>query len=213
VASEELPNWYELVTGPDLGQGDVFDDCPIIRMPTELAYPTEDGTQLDAEVECQDVILLTQSCDLVAGQKGGMAFVTLCPLWSLSEVSAHNSVMGSSYGREMCRRGNMAGFHMLASCDIPNHKREIGVVSFRESVSLPINFLRSFAEQTGERRRLRSPYREHLAQAFARYYMRVGLPVDIPAFGTPEDERRAIHRLEALDPESRQRVIQAVGEG
>ena len=30
--------------------------------------------------------------------------------------------------------------------------------------------------------RLLSPYREHLAQALARFYMRVGLPVDIPAF-------------------------------
>jgi len=26
------------------------------------------------------------------------------------------------------------------------------------------------------------PYREHLAQAFARFFMRVGLPVDISPF-------------------------------
>jgi hypothetical protein len=26
------------------------------------------------------------------------------------------------------------------------------------------------------------PYREHLSQAFARFFMRVGLPVDIPPF-------------------------------
>jgi hypothetical protein len=26
------------------------------------------------------------------------------------------------------------------------------------------------------------PYREHLSQAFARYFMRVGLPSDIPSF-------------------------------
>jgi len=30
--------------------------------------------------------------------------------------------------------------------------------------------------------RLLSPYREHLSQAFARFFMRVGLPVDIPPF-------------------------------
>jgi hypothetical protein len=34
----------------------------------------------------------------------------------------------------------------------------------------------------GPRLRLRSPYREHLAQAFARYFMRVGLPHDARAF-------------------------------
>jgi hypothetical protein len=27
------------------------------------------------------------------------------------------------------------------------------------------------------------PYREHLSQAFARFFMRVGLPVEVPPFG------------------------------
>ena len=31
------------------------------------------------------------------------------------------------------------------------------------------------------RKRLLPPYREHLSQSFARYFMRVGLPTDIPA--------------------------------
>jgi hypothetical protein len=30
--------------------------------------------------------------------------------------------------------------------------------------------------------RLLPPYREHLAQAFARFFIRVGLPVDVPPF-------------------------------
>lgn len=212
MTSVELSDWYEIVEGPDLEQGDLFESCPIVRIPPELAYPTDGGAKVDAEVEEQDVIVLTQSCDLVAGQKSNISFVTLCPLWTLSEVAGQNPIMDSSYGREMCRRGNMAGLHMLAASDMSGLEREIGIVSFRESVSLPITFLRSFAEQAGSRRRLLSPYREHLAQAFARYYMRVGLPADIPAFGTPDDERRAIQRLEAMDPERRQRVIQAFAE-
>jgi hypothetical protein len=32
------------------------------------------------------------------------------------------------------------------------------------------------------RLRLLPPYREHLSQSFARFFMRVGLPVDIPSF-------------------------------
>jgi hypothetical protein len=35
-------------------------------------------------------------------------------------------------------------------------------------------------EKLGNRLRLCPPYREHLAQAFARFFMRVGLPSDIP---------------------------------
>jgi hypothetical protein len=47
---------------------------------------------------------------------------------------------------------------------------------------------------------MRSPYREHLAQSFARYFMRVGLPVNIPPFIGDKKEEEAIkilHRLEA----------------
>jgi hypothetical protein len=42
----------------------------------------------------------------------------------------------------------------------------------------------AFVAQPGNRRRLRltSPYKEHFAQAFARFYMRVGLPHDAGSF-------------------------------
>ena len=40
--------------------------------------------------------------------------------------------------------------------------------------------VRELAASQGPRLRLNPPYREHLAQAFARFFMRVGLPVDIP---------------------------------
>ncbi len=42
--------------------------------------------------------------------------------------------------------------------------------------------LKDLAVRRSPRPRLLPPYREHLAQAFARFFMRVGLPVDIPAF-------------------------------
>ena len=54
---------------------------------------------------------------------------------------------------------------------------------------------------------MRSPYREHLAQAFARYFMRVGLPVDIPAFKSDKAESELLKKLNALDTETRQRII------
>jgi len=39
--------------------------------------------------------------------------------------------------------------------------------------------LRGLAQRGEPRLRLRPPYREHLSQAFARFFMRVGLPTDI----------------------------------
>jgi len=56
------------------------------------------------------------------------------------------------------------------------------VVDFHRLFTLPKAFVSWFAASSGPRLRLRSPYREHLAQAFARYFMRVGLPNEARAF-------------------------------
>jgi len=53
------------------------------------------------------------------------------------------------------------------------------IVDFHRIYSLPKNYLRKIAQEKEVRLRLLPPYREHLSQAFARYFMRVGLPVDI----------------------------------
>jgi hypothetical protein len=56
------------------------------------------------------------------------------------------------------------------------------VVDFRQIYSLPVSFLRNFAAKAVMRKRLKSPYLEHTAQSFARFFMRVGLPTSIDQF-------------------------------
>ena len=56
----------------------------------------------------------------------------------------------------------------------------VNLVDFHRIFSLPLEFMRSLAQTRGPHLRLLPPYREHLGQAFARYFMRVGLPADIP---------------------------------
>jgi len=54
------------------------------------------------------------------------------------------------------------------------------IVDFHDVFTVPREFLESLLGVRGrDRPRLLSPYREHLSQAFARYFMRVGLPVPI----------------------------------
>lgn len=73
--------------------------------------------------------------------------------------------------------------HMLAACDLEGFEHEIQIVDFRTVFSVPFGFLTELARRRPNKRlRLRSPYREHLSQAFARFFMRVGLPADIPPF-------------------------------
>ncbi len=56
------------------------------------------------------------------------------------------------------------------------------VVDFTSVYSVHFDTLATIAQENDSRLTLLSPYKEHLAQAFARFFMRVGLPADIPKF-------------------------------
>ena len=88
----------------------------------------------------------------------------------------------SRKGKEALRQGNVPGYHLLNKCEIDGFETEYLVVDFRSVYSVPFAFLVELARKKGKRLRLLPPYREHLSQAFARFFMRVGLPVDIPSF-------------------------------
>ncbi len=106
----------------------------------------------------------------------------MCPYWALDAISANVEYLKGRRGREDLRRGNVPGYHLLNRCELPNLKSDYLVVEFRSLFGIPATTVRELAASQTPRRRLLPPYREHLAQAFARFFMRVGLPVDIPAF-------------------------------
>jgi len=122
---------------------------------------------------------MSQSCDLAAKK---LDLVLVCPHWSLLEIGEENQHFASEKGKEDLRRGNIPGYHLLNKCDIPGQERDFRVVDFRTAYAVPLAFLCELLAKRGDRLRLLPPYREHLAQAFARFFMRVGLPVDIPPF-------------------------------
>jgi hypothetical protein len=70
----------------------------------------------------------------------------------------------------------------LGSPDDPDDNKGALVVDFGQIFSLPPAYLEKKADTSGERLRLDSPFLEHFSQAFARYFMRVGLPSQIPPF-------------------------------
>jgi hypothetical protein len=77
---------------------------------------------------------------------------------------------------------SQSNYHLLNKCDMLNESNDYLVVDFRSVFSVPYSFLKEFSKKQTTRIRLMSPYREHLSQAFARFFMRVGLPTDIPQF-------------------------------
>jgi len=168
--------WYAIVTGDEVEQGDILESCPIFFPPDDLATQPLSSAQFTWSE--RDVIVMSQTCDLMKGREK-VREVLLCPVWGRSELTEGH--LASDKGMEDARRGNLPGFHILAECSLANFSREVRVVDFRRVYSLPLTFIRKRAA-SAERVCLLPPYREHLSQAFARFFMRVGLPVDIPPF-------------------------------
>lgn len=202
--------WYQLVSGEEeIKQGDILENCPVFQLPENLAEITKNKLNVATKVEWreQDVIIMSQSCDMVKGREK-LTEILLCAVWKRSELT--EGFLASNVGMEEARRGNLPGFHVLGECFLPNFDREVRVVDFRRVYSLPLSFVRRLATEADKRIRLLPPYREQLAQAFARYFMRVGLPTDIPPFVSSKPDKteaEVIKKLQAMDKESQKRIL------
>ena len=168
--------WYGITSGLDIEQGDIFDGCSLFE---------PESTELDSPAGrsyfhwlTRDVIVLTQSCDLVPGRVK-VDHVLLCVVWKLSDFPKTHT-LGTLRGLEDARRGNLPGFHMLAESSEAGFTQEGRIVDFRKIYTLPVKYLQARGNKL--HLRLLPPYREHLSQGFARFFMRVGLPMDIPPF-------------------------------
>jgi hypothetical protein len=171
---EKYP-WYAIVNGEDnLLQGDFIYSCPVIIPPRLI-----EATTVSVDVIEYDVVILSQSCDLIQKK---IDLVLVCPIWPLKEFEQSSDFFKSRNGKEALRQGNVPGYHLLNKCEINNYKTDFLIVDFRSVYSVPFDFINELVNRKGHRLRLLSPYREHLAQAFARFFMRVGLPIDIPKF-------------------------------
>jgi hypothetical protein len=167
----ESEGWYELVVqSPELLQGDLLFDCNVA---IPLEYPNEGN--VPAQIKTFDVVLMSQSCDLV-NNKTVIALV--CPFFELAEFKkSHANLFNAPCTEMLLARDAQPGFHVLNRVLEPGMEHDFLVVDFHNAFSVPTGQLRDQARaMTTPRLRLCSLYREDLAQAFARYFMRVALP-------------------------------------
>jgi hypothetical protein len=169
--------WYTIDSIPDLRQGDHLVDCSVPIVPK--SWNPEVGTPVTVDVEVRSLIVVTQSCDL---ENAKAPFVAACPIYTLAEFAEETTHYKIRKNWEPVRRGNNHFLHLLGTQDASQGNDGCLVVDFRQTFSLPIEYLSIHAQDSGKRHRLRSPYLEHLAQAYARFFMRVGLPSTIPEF-------------------------------
>jgi hypothetical protein len=179
AAPLEYP-WFAIVDGDELQQGDMLRGCPRFVLPPDASEDREFG--LDRQR--LNAIIVTQSCDLAIRANGQCEVkdVLLCRFYGRKELATHQA-FGKDDAWEDVRKGRRPYFHVLNECVIEGHEQDFVLVDFHDLFTLPVALVREVARRGGERLRLLPPYREHLSQAFARLFMRVGLPTDVPPFG------------------------------
>jgi hypothetical protein len=187
-----MDSFWQEINSPGLAQGDMLPACavPIIRADFDRTVRAAD-TPSSIDVDEFDLVIMTQSCDL---ENGKAPLVACCPICSVVEFEAANIAYAGVGEWEKVRQGRVEGLHLLASTTAPNDKWAAYVVDFRSIFSLPVAYLTAHAEQLPSRWRLRSPYLEHFSQAFARFFMRVGLPSAIPPYNVDPNRPPQPHR-------------------
>lgn len=175
-------NWYDLIKADaPLEQGDLILSVPVFEPDVnniDLTQPAEDEkAESELTVKKYDLIVMTQSCDFAKLDDNGRV---ICCMISAYPKAIKQSDWNKEASWTNLRRGQVIALHLLNKCDIEGHAFDYQIVSLRDVITLPLGFIKKIAVTNGERIRLLPPYREHLSQAFARQFMRVGLPIDLP---------------------------------
>lgn len=185
--------WYEEVAADvRLTQGDFIFNCPLLSWKDssiDSQIKTEIG-ELKQSIEAfyADVIVMSQACDL---KQEKVRNVVLCPHLSLHEyrISWEEAMKGKnqnptekawkSHCEDICD-GYIWNLSILNTKEKGHMKIEHRIIDFHDIYTVPLKFLESLLKERGLLRLLLlPPYREYLSQAFARFFMRVGLPVPI----------------------------------
>ncbi len=168
--------WYSKIDSVnDLQQGDFIPNCPILVPPASLNVE-----EPEIEIKLIDSIVLSQSCDLA---NRNIDIVLVCPYYSLKtfiqSLPTEQTSSKKAVNRTIdnLRKGFLSGYHLLNKSS--DYFEDYQVVDFRNVYGIQIDSLLDICKTLKDRIRLLPPYREHLSQSFARYFMRVGLPQDI----------------------------------
>ena len=172
--------WFELKqNSPDITQGDIIKGCPVpILKEIEIS---REGQNIEAEITTIDGIVLTQACDI---ENKKVDSIILCTITSKEDFERIRKQVGKNE-KEIKKeidgiiKGQQHAYHIINKFKSEEFEQDYYIICFKEIYSVPIEVARSCAMKNCKRLRLCPPYREHLSQAFARYFMRVGLPINI----------------------------------
>lgn len=160
VGTVELPNWYG-TSEQDLQQGDLMIDFPA------LVTSARASGDWGLTRRRSTFAVLTQSCDI---RKERQQILLLVPVVTYEGLKVQdNAARASNYKTALVQGTAIAEFLLPPLAGSSDWL----VALFRNVISVPKDYVTGIG---GERVSLVSPYREHFAQGYARFVMRVGLP-------------------------------------
>ena len=187
--------WYRAAGAEEpLTQGDIIFECPAVSWRLSALQPPTGSVAEDFSLgehliaEARDLVVMTQACDL---EHAKVTSVVLCPHYGLEEFknaweedqrSKGQSPTAKAWRRycdDICE-GTIWNLNLLNAQSDGGVEVEHRIVDFHEVFTLPRPVLESLLKaRSVTRPQLLPPYREHLSQAFARFFMRVGLPTPV----------------------------------
>ena len=123
------------------------------------------------EVRIIRVVVLTQACDLAQEKT---TRVVVAPVHEAAELVARN-VLKAGAIRDQVRRGQVFGWYFLPAAPAPITLAE-SIVDLRELHTIERGTLEYLVGAGKRVCRIRTPWREHLAQHFGTTYTRIALP-------------------------------------
>lgn len=172
MPDERALSWFE-ACGSELEQGDVVTDLRVVTPVAEAVASNLLEYAFDERVV--RAVVLTQSCDI---PKKTQYNILVAEVHDYVTVARRFQHLQSTEYREALSRGTAISDFLL-----PPETSGGGwsIISFRDLYLVPKPLVVSAASNAGAVRLL-SPYREYLSQSFARFMMRVALPVTLSRF-------------------------------
>jgi hypothetical protein len=165
---------YELLAPTDsLSQGDIIDGCPVFAL-----EPTS-GPEIDLDARPGRwrirAVVLTQACDLAQTKTERVLVASV----HAADNLVAKRVLKAPLVRDQIRRGLVYGWYFLPAGEPPVELAE-SIVDLHDLHTVSRSILQWLIGQGQRVCRIRTPYREHLAQHFGLTYMRIGLPEPYP---------------------------------
>ncbi len=114
---------------------------------------------------------MTQACDLAQDKT---TRVVVAPVYEAAELVAGNILKAGAI-RDQVRRGLVFGWYFLPAAPLPINLGE-SIVDLRELHTIERRTLEYLVGAGKRVCRIRTPWREHLAQHFGTTYTRIALP-------------------------------------